>query len=106
MTAPNPDGCYVQVWDAPQFSGAADFINGPFSYANLRDLPGARVWRDRIRSVKVGPSAVAAVYAEEYFRGTSLALYRDTEYRQLPVALSGQIQSLHIDCSSVVARIR
>ena len=53
MTMPNPDGCFVQVWEGPSFSGAIDYINGPRVYPSLRDMPGGRLWHNRIRSAKV-----------------------------------------------------
>src|SRR5688500_6305537 len=72
VTMPSPDGCFVQVWEAPRFEGVADFINGPRGYSNLRDLPGGRVWHERIRSLKSGPVAAATAYADERFQGTSI----------------------------------
>jgi hypothetical protein len=65
---------------------------------NLRDLPGARIWADRIRSVKTGVAARVVVYAREDFRGASLGLSPDRDYAMLPMQLSGHIASLRIDC--------
>src|SRR5687767_11436756 len=56
-TMPSPDGCFMQVWAASGFVGTFDYINGPRSYGNLRDLPGGRLWNRRIHSLKVGPAA-------------------------------------------------
>lgn len=97
---PSPDGCFVQVWDAPQFRGAFDYLNGPRQYANLRDLPGGRLWNNRIRSVRVGPAANGTVYAQENFGGANLAMRREQSYGVLPPALSGAIASMTIDCLS------
>jgi hypothetical protein len=97
---PNPDGCFVQVWDAPRFDGITDYINGPRTYTNLRDLPGGRLWNDRIRSAKVGPGAQAAAYTDENFQGRFFPLQRDAEHKDLPAYVSGQIESLRIDCTS------
>jgi hypothetical protein len=36
ISAPNPDGCYVQVWDAPNYRGEMDYFNGPGQYPDLR----------------------------------------------------------------------
>ena len=99
VTMPSPDGCFVQVWDAPQFRGRQDFVNGPVAYATLRDLPGGRIWRDRIRSVKVGPATLATAYADENFQGVSLPLHRDQQYPALPDWIAGQIESIRIDCT-------
>jgi hypothetical protein len=97
-TMPSPDGCFIQVWDVASFGGVTDYINGPRSYMNLRDLPGARVWADRIKSLKTGVSARAIVYADEDFTGTSVRLMPDRDYPSLPQELSGGIQSMRIDC--------
>jgi hypothetical protein len=99
---PNPEGCFVQVWDGPQFTGVTDYINGPQAYSTLRDLPGARVWRNRIRSLKTGVRVRAIVYGEEHFTGPSQRLQSDTEYPML--ALSGRIASINIDCERAIAR--
>lgn len=102
-TMPNPEGCFVQVWDGPQFTGVTDYINGPQAYSTLRDLPGARVWRNRIRSLKTGVRVRAIVYGEEHFTGPSQRLQSDTEYPMLSVALSGRIASINIDCERSIA---
>ena len=99
MTMPSPDGCFIQVWDAPHFAGAVDYINGPREYANLRDLPGGRRWSGRIRSLRVGPDALATAHADEQFRGTRVLLHRGLEYVELPAPIRGQIESLQIECA-------
>ena len=97
-TMPNPEGCFVQVWDGPQLTGITDYINGPKAYLTLRDLPGARVWRNRIRSVKTGVAARATVYGEENFQGPTLRLLPDREYRTFAEGLSGRIASMNVEC--------
>jgi hypothetical protein len=99
MTMPNPDGCFVQVWDAPHFAGAADYINGPREYSTLRDLPGGRRWSGRIRSLTVGPQALAIVHADEHFRGPSVRLSEGRRYVELPSSIGGDIESLQIECA-------
>lgn len=99
-TMPSPEGCFVQVWDVSSFGGVTDYINGPRAYTNLRDLPGARIWADRIRSMKTGAAARAIVYARENFQGASLRLSADAEYPTFPLELSGRIASMRIECPS------
>src|SRR5687767_10173560 len=99
MTMPSPDGCFIQVWDAPHFAGAADYINGPREYSTLRDLPGGRRWNGRIRSLRVGPEALATAHADEHFSGTSVRLKRGFEYVELPTSIKGEIESLQIECA-------
>ncbi len=103
MTAPNPDGCYVRVWDANGFSGDGDFINGPARYTNLRDLPGGRVWTNRIRSLRAGPSATVTVWADENFQGQNLRVRADAMFPRFADGLAGEIKSMQIDCASVRA---
>jgi hypothetical protein len=96
--APNPNGCYVQVWDAPNNAGLGDYINGPAKLVQLQDLPGQRSWRNKIRSLRVGPAASVTVWSDENFGGNSLRLV-EVEYMQLPDALSGKIESMQIACT-------
>jgi hypothetical protein len=99
-TMPNPDGCFVQVWDQPDFRGVFDYINGPQHHPSLRDMPGGRVWSNRIHSAKVGPDATVILYVDENARGASITLRTDTEYRTLPLALRGTAESLTVACAS------
>ena len=100
---PNPDGCFIRVWDAPQLAGMTDFINGPRDYPTLRDLPGGRLWNNRIRSATTGPAATVTLWTDENFKAVSLTLQPDTQYRQLPVSVTGQTESMNIACPSVSA---
>ena len=102
-TMPSPEGCFVQIWDAPRFTGMQDVINGPRGYANLRDLPGGRLWNDRIRSARVGPAATAMVWSDENFQGASLRLSANNEYPLLPQEFAGRIESMDIMCMGVAA---
>jgi hypothetical protein len=99
-TMPSPDGCFIQVWDAPRHAGITDYINGPRAWMNLRDLPGGRVWTNRIRSMKTGVRTRATVYAGENFSGPSMRLVadRDCDYPVLVDGMSGRIASMTIDC--------
>jgi hypothetical protein len=99
MTAPNPTGCYVKVFDQPQLRGAADFINGPVRRSRLDVLPNGANWNNRIRSLEVGPGATATVWAEVNYAGTSMELRVDTPYPTLPTALVGTIKSLDVRCT-------
>jgi len=102
-TMPSPDGCYVQVWDRPNFAGTSDFINGPIQYKQLREMPGRHSWKDRIRSLSLGPSAWAVAWSDEQFGGRSLLLTSD---RGTFTALSVQIRSLDVHCAVVAADAR
>ena len=97
-TMPNPEGCFVQVWNDAGFAGFSDFINGPNRYVHLRDLPHRRTWKDRIGSLRLGPAATAVVWSGEEFSGESLLLTADSRNQQAFAALPMKIQSLDIRC--------
>lgn len=97
-TLPSPDGCFVQVWEQPLFVGASDYINGPRRYPTLRDMPGRRDWRNRIRSLKVGPSSTVTVFSEENLRGSGLRAIKGTAHAELPNELMADIQSMVVEC--------
>ena len=101
MTMPSVDGCFLRVWDAPQLAGLSDFINGPRDYPTLRDLPGGRLWNNRIRSAYAGPAATVTLWMDEDFRGASLTLQPDATYRLLPESVSGQAESMTVVCPGV-----
>jgi hypothetical protein len=97
---PSPDGCFVQVWDDANFSGAFDYINGPRQYPSLRDMPGGRAWSRRIHSARTGPNTTATLFANENGRGAIMTLRADTEYPRLGSPLDGTAESMMISCSS------
>ena len=96
---PNPDGCYVQVWDGPKYTGRVDYINGPLSYTHLRNMPNQRNWNRRIVSVRVGPNAIATAFPEENFRGGAYELPPRATFVTLPDTMTRGISSLRIQCS-------
>lgn len=105
MTAPNPNGCYVKVFEEPQLRGAADFLNGPMRYSTLARLANGANWTNRIRSLEVGPGATATAWAEVNYAGTSMELRVDMRYTTLPSALVGSIESLDVRCVQAPAAV-
>ena len=103
MTAPNPNGCYVKVFDQPQLRGAANFLNGPMRYSTLERLANGANWANRIRSLEVGPGATATAWADVNYAGASIELRVDTRYPVLPPALVGAIKSLEVRCTQAPA---
>ena len=99
MNAPNPNGCYIRVFDAQRFKGASDFISGPQRYPTLKDLPNGADWHDRIQSVQVGPTATATAWRDLNFRGTSVNLNTDRAYGSLGEELTGEIESIEVRCN-------
>ena len=82
-TMPDPGGCYVIVYEQPQFGGAREFINGPVKYATLKNLPFRANWRRRIRSVQVGPTASVTIWEGEGSKGASQTLSSDSRHPEL-----------------------
>jgi hypothetical protein len=98
MTAPNPSGCYIQVFDAEQLRGGADFINGPSRYSSLSNLPNGADWNGRIRSLEVGPAATATIWTGPNRSGKSMDLHLDRPYPSLPADFSGKVRSMDLRC--------
>jgi hypothetical protein len=100
VTMPAPDGCYVLVYEGPQFTGAHEFLNGPRKYSNLSNLPFGANWRQRIRSAEVGPQASVTMWADTGFQGPSQTFGPGTKQAELSEALSGQVESVDIGCAA------
>lgn len=98
-TMPSPDGCYMQVWDQPRFTGRSDFINGPRRYEHLRDLPGRHNWRKQIRSISLGPTAIALGWSAERFEGFNVLMTGDQRAGGRFPTVAVAMQSLEIRCS-------
>ena len=99
-TMPDPGGCYVLVYERPQFLGAHEFLNGPRKYSRLSDLPFGANWRRRIRSAEVGPQASVTMWADAGFQGPSQTLGPGTKQGELADALSGRVESVDVGCTA------
>lgn len=99
-TAPDPTGCYVQIYSEPDYKGAREFVNGPRKYATLSNMPGRVSWRNRIKSLRVGPAITQVVlWTDEVFTGARWRLEGDRSIPRLNAPMSGAVESLEIDCS-------
>jgi hypothetical protein len=100
LPAPNPGGCYVIVYDRPEFHGMGDVWNGPGRWSSLEVLRHTRPdgWRNRIRSLRVGRAATVTVFTESDFRGESSEFAAQTDHAHLDQRFSGRIQSLQLSC--------
>ena len=98
MTAPNPSGCYIQVFAGERLRGVADFINGPMRYSSLSQLPNGADWSGRIRSIEVGPAATATIWTGPNQSGKSMNLLLDRPYPALPEDVSGKVRSRVLRC--------
>jgi Beta/Gamma crystallin len=84
VPAPNPNGCYVFVYDRPDWQGAGVVLNGPARCRSWMDsLANQENWRNRIRSVDVGPAATVTVYTDAAFQGASRRLAPNSKHPRL-----------------------
>ena len=100
--APNPNGCYVIVYDGVEYRGVGDVFNGPGRWTRLERLAGTNQsnWRNRIRSLHVGKLATLTVYVDQAFVGQSQRFSPSTDRPRLDAPFSGRIESLEISCAS------
>ena len=100
VLAPNPNGCYVIVYDQAGFSGARQVVNGPARLSTLK-LTSTGVdsdWSNRIRSLRVGEAATLTIYTDPSFAGRSMRLPARTTQDQFESAFSGHVQSAVLEC--------
>jgi len=99
---PDPTGCYIMVFDGPDFTGTREFINGPRRYPTLTRMPFGANWSQRIRSIQVGLRASVTLWADTTFRGSAQVLRRGSKQ---PMVLSDDlaegVESLAITCFDV-----
>jgi hypothetical protein len=98
--APNPNGCYVYVYENADFSGARHVFNGPARIRSLKRTlsAGELGWDNRIRSLRVGEAAVVTVFTEISFGGRSTRFQAGSAHPQLEPAFAGHIQSAVLEC--------
>ena len=98
--APNPNGCYVVIYDRPEFRGTGDVLNGPGRWPTLDGLRGTNIanWRDMIRSLRVGESATVLAYTEENLAGRSMRFEAGAAQRELETIMAGRVKSLELNC--------
>ena len=99
LPAPNPNGCYVFVYDRPDWQGARVVLNGPGKWSNLeRLLLNEENWRNRIRSLDVGPAATVTVYNDLRFMGLSRRFGPGSKLPRLESEINADIESLALSC--------
>jgi hypothetical protein len=100
VQAPNPNGCYVYVYENAEFGGARYVLNGPARFRTLKRTlsEGELGWDNRIRSLRVGDTANLTVYTETSFAGRSQRFPAGTADRHLEPAFAGHIQSAILEC--------
>jgi hypothetical protein len=100
LPAPDPGGCYVIVYEQPEFRGIRDVLNGPGRWPVLEELrqTNERSWQNRIRSLRIGKTATVTVYTDSDYTGDSKQFDPSSEHPRLERTISGQIESLQIRC--------
>ena len=99
LPSPNPNGCYVLVYEQPDWHGAGVVLNGPARWPSLeRVLINEENWRNRIRSIQVGPAATVTAYTDAAFQGASRRLAPNSDHPRLDGELSARIESLALTC--------
>lgn len=99
LPAPNPNGCYVFVYDRPEWQGSRVLLNGPDKWSSLeRLLLNEENWRNRIRSIDVGPAATVTVYTDLRFMGMSRRFDPGSRPQRLDDEINARIESLALAC--------
>jgi hypothetical protein len=101
VQAPNPSGCFVYVYDKPDFMGEKYVFNGPARFRTLNRTLSANGpgWDNRIRSLRLGETAVLTIFNEPSFAGRSTRFTAGSAHSQLETAFAGHIQSAVLECS-------
>ena len=95
-TAPNPNGCYAQLFSGEQFRGAGDYVNGPW---RIPDLRSDTRWKDGVRSLRTGPGTTVTLWSDTNYRGSLLRVVADQRDSSVANALGGVAASLQISCN-------
>ena len=95
-TAPNPNGCYAEVFSQEQFRGAGDYINGPWRLSNVRMDPR---WKSGVRSVRTGPRTTVTFWSSDGYRGSVLRVGPESDNRRVGRALGGAPASVQLSCN-------
>jgi len=98
-TAPNPNGCYAEVFSDESFKGDGDYVNGPARYPRVSDLREGHRWPGGIRSVRTGPTTSVVLWSNESYRGASMTIGPDQRHPRISAALPAAAASLQISCN-------
>jgi hypothetical protein len=99
--APNPNGCYVFVYDRADWRGERAVLNGPGKWWSVERLRlDDKNWRNEIRSIEVGPGATVTLFTELNYRGTSQQFGPASRPARFDGRLNGGVESIDLACTS------
>lgn len=94
-TAPNPNGCYAQLFSGEQFTGTGDYVNGPW---RIPDVRADRRWKDGVRSLRTGAGTTVTLWSDGAYRGSLVRVTASQRDGAVSRALGGVAASLQISC--------
>src|SRR5262245_45481410 len=98
-TAPNPNGCYVFVYELADWRGERVVLNGPGKWPSLERLRrDDKDWRKRIHSIEVGSAAMVTLYTQANYRGVSQLFGPGSDQARFNPSMSVGIESLVLSC--------
>ena len=97
---PNPNGCYVFIYDQENWRGQRVVLNGPGKWQSVERLRrnDDKDWRNNIRSIEIGSSATVTVYTELNYRGIAQQFGPASDPARFNGSLSAGIESLALSC--------
>ena len=98
--APNPNGCYVFVYDQENWRGQRVVLNGPGKWQSVERLRrnDDKDWRNNIRSIEIGSSATVTVYTDPDYRGVAQQFGPASDPARFNSSISAGIESLTLSC--------
>ena len=98
--APNPNGCYVFLYDQENWRGKRVVLNGPGKWQSVERLQrnDDKDWRKNIRSIEIGSSATLTAFTEPNYQGVSQQFGPARDPARLGGSLAAGIESLAISC--------
>jgi hypothetical protein len=99
--APNPNGCYVFVYDETDWRGERAVLNGPTKWGTVERLRlDDKDWRNRIRSLEVGPTATVTLYTELNYKGAAQQFGPASKPARFDGRLGAGVESLDVTCAA------
>ena len=99
--APNPNGCFLFLYDRAGFNGSRYLVNGPVRLASLDRMASDSDWNRRIQSLEVGSATSVALFTGENFSGRTTTVPPATRAPSLTTEFAGQVRSLTLSCDGV-----